>query len=168
MADSGLTEDRYIKAVEAKPSPAARRVVHHAVESLVRTQRPQENDHRAAMMSHRSRSAKASRSMAARVTMTNGARGFSRACVLTLVSVLAPLSFHAQIRYAAGQNVVPVFEGWERNADGSFNMVFGYMNRNYEEHVDIAVGFNNSLEPGGVDQNQPTHFYPRRQQFVSR
>ena len=34
-ADSGLTEDRYIKAVEAKPSPGARRVVHHAVESLV-------------------------------------------------------------------------------------------------------------------------------------
>ena len=28
-ADSGLTEDRYIKAVEAKPSPGARRVVHH-------------------------------------------------------------------------------------------------------------------------------------------
>ena len=34
-ADSGLSEDRYIKAVEAKPSPAARRVVHHSVESLV-------------------------------------------------------------------------------------------------------------------------------------
>jgi hypothetical protein len=35
VADSGLTEDRYIKAVEAKPLPAARRVVHHAVETLV-------------------------------------------------------------------------------------------------------------------------------------
>jgi hypothetical protein len=34
-ADSGLTEDRYIKAVEAKPSPEARPVVHHSVESLV-------------------------------------------------------------------------------------------------------------------------------------
>ena len=44
----------------------------------------------------------------------------------------------AQIRYATGQNVVPVFEGWERNADGTFNMVFGYMNRNYEEELDIA------------------------------
>src|ERR1700757_1263381 len=39
----------------------------------------------------------------------------------------------AQIRYSSGQNVVPVYEGWERNPDGSFNMVFGYMNRNYEE-----------------------------------
>jgi hypothetical protein len=34
-AESGLTEDRYIKAVEAKPSPGARRVVHHSVETLV-------------------------------------------------------------------------------------------------------------------------------------
>jgi hypothetical protein len=34
VADSGLTEDRYIKAVEAKPSPEARKVVHHAVETL--------------------------------------------------------------------------------------------------------------------------------------
>ncbi|HEY6212561.1 MAG TPA: hypothetical protein VIW45_09765 [Vicinamibacterales bacterium] len=34
IADSGLTEDRYIKAVEAKPSASAIRVVHHAVETL--------------------------------------------------------------------------------------------------------------------------------------
>jgi hypothetical protein len=34
VADSGLTEDRYIKAVEAKPSVAGARVVHHAVEGL--------------------------------------------------------------------------------------------------------------------------------------
>jgi hypothetical protein len=35
IADSGLTEDRYIKAVEAKPGPGpASRVVHHLVASL--------------------------------------------------------------------------------------------------------------------------------------
>jgi hypothetical protein len=72
----------------------------------------------------------------------------------------------AQVRYASGQNVVPVFEGWERNTDGSFNMVFGYMNRNYEEQVDVPVGADNFLEPGTVDQGQPAHFYTRRQQFV--
>jgi hypothetical protein len=72
----------------------------------------------------------------------------------------------SQIRYASGQNVVPVFEGWERNADGSFNMVFGYMNRNYEEELDIPVGPNNSIEPGPIDQGQPAHFYARRQQYV--
>ena len=79
---------------------------------------------------------------------------------------LAARPARAQVRYAIGQNVVPVFEGWERNADGSFNMVFGYMNRNYEEELDIAVGPSNRLEPGEIDQGQPAHFYPRRQQFV--
>ncbi len=72
----------------------------------------------------------------------------------------------AQARYASGQNIVPVFEGWERNSDGSFNMVFGYMNRNYEEQVEIPIGSDNNLQPGGPDQGQPTHFYRRRQQFV--
>jgi hypothetical protein len=73
---------------------------------------------------------------------------------------------HAQTRTVVGQNVVPVFEGWERNADGSFNMVFGYMNRNYEEELDVPVGPDNSFEPGPADQGQPTHFYTRRQQFM--
>jgi hypothetical protein len=35
VSDSGLTEDRYIKAIEAKPSAGASRVVHHAVMYLV-------------------------------------------------------------------------------------------------------------------------------------
>ena len=88
-----------------------------------------------------------------------------RWCGLVLALLTAAPS-PAQIRYATGQNVVPVFEGWERNADGSFNMVFGYMNRNYEEQLDIPIGPDNNLEPGGPDRNQPTHFYRRRQQFV--
>jgi hypothetical protein len=86
--------------------------------------------------------------------------------LLGLLILGASVSPRAQTRYAVGQDVVPVFEGWERNADGSFNMVYGYMNRNYEEPLDIPVGPNNSFEPGGVDQGQPTHFYNRRQQFV--
>jgi hypothetical protein len=65
-------------------------------------------------------------------------------------------------------NIVPVFEGWEANPDGTFNMVFGYMNRNYDEEVDIPIGPNNSIEPGGPDRSQPTHFYPRRNRFVFR
>jgi hypothetical protein len=72
----------------------------------------------------------------------------------------------AQIRYSSGQNVAPVYEGWERNPDGSFNMVFGYMNRNYEEQVEVPIGPENMIEPGGPDQGQPAHFYPRRQEFV--
>jgi len=71
-----------------------------------------------------------------------------------------------QERYARGQNVVPVFEGWERNPDETINMVFGYMNRNYEEEMDIPVGPDNMIAPGPADQGQPAHFYPRRQEFV--
>src|SRR6201986_2582378 len=72
----------------------------------------------------------------------------------------------AQTHFASGQDVVPAFEGWEKNSDGSFNMVFGYMNRNYEEEIDLPVGADNMIEPGPTDQGQPTHFYVRRQQFV--
>jgi len=35
LVDTGLTEDRYLKAVETKPLPDARQVVHHAVTFLV-------------------------------------------------------------------------------------------------------------------------------------
>jgi hypothetical protein len=70
------------------------------------------------------------------------------------------------VRYYTGQNVAPVFEGWEKNPDGSFSFVFGYLNRNYEEEPEIAIGPGNGFSPGAVDRGQPTHFYPRRQQFM--
>ena len=79
---------------------------------------------------------------------------------------MAPTSARAQMKYAKGQNVAPAFEGWERNPDGTINMVFGYLNRNYEEEVDIPIGPNNSVDLGGDDRGQPTHFYPRRQRFI--
>jgi hypothetical protein len=74
----------------------------------------------------------------------------------------------AQIQYKSGQNVAPVFEGWIQNADGSFDFVFGYMNRNYEEVVDVPVGPDNNIQPAGPDRGQPTHFYPRRSQSLFR
>jgi hypothetical protein len=94
--------------------------------------------------------------------------GTRSVCLLVVCLMLVvPSAVHTQIRHATGQNVVPVFEGWERMSDGSFDMVFGYMNRNYEEEVNIPIGAGNSLEPGG-DRGQPTHFYRRRQQFAFR
>ena len=89
------------------------------------------------------------------------------ACTLAAaVAFAAGGGVHGQTPWLRTQNVQPVFEGWERNPDGSFNMVFGYLNRNYEEQPVIPVGANNFLEPGERDRGQPTHFYPRRQQFV--
>ena len=70
------------------------------------------------------------------------------------------------LSYSRGQNVSPAFEGWEKNDDGSFNMMFGYMNRNWEEEVDVPIGADNSFSPGVPDQGQPTHFLPRRNRFV--
>ncbi len=70
------------------------------------------------------------------------------------------------VRHYSGESVAPVLEGWEKNADGSFNFVFGYLNRNYEEEPEIPVGAANSFSPGAADRGQPTHFYPRRQQFM--
>jgi hypothetical protein len=72
------------------------------------------------------------------------------------------------LTYSRGQNVSPAFEGWERNEDGSFNFLFGYMNRNWEEELDIPVGPDNNVQPGELDQGQPTHFLPRRNRFVFR
>ena len=94
-------------------------------------------------------------------------------CMLTIALVAAVVAFGssdaaAQVASSAvrGQNIAPVYEGWEKNPDGSFNLVFGYFNRNLGERLDIPVGPGNRIEPGGPDQGQPTHFYPRRSRFL--
>src|SRR5688572_19200984 len=91
-----------------------------------------------------------------------------RTAVLALVVAGAFASTaHAQgLTYNKGQPVVPAFEGWDRNTDGSFNLIFGYMNRNWEEQPTIPVGMDNWFGPGEMDRGQPTHFLPRRNRFV--
>src|SRR5258705_13780809 len=71
------------------------------------------------------------------------------------------------VRHVSGQGVAPVYEGFDVNPDGTFNMWFGYMNRNFEEQVEIPVGADNRIEPGG-DRGQPTHFETRRHKDVFR
>ena len=65
-----------------------------------------------------------------------------------------------------GQNIAPVYEGWEPNPDGTISMYFGYMNRNWKEELDIPIGPNNFFEPGPQDRGQPTHFLPRRHKQI--
>ena len=84
------------------------------------------------------------------------------------LAVVAAGSARSQTLYLKGQNVQPAYEGFHRNPDGTFTMVFGYLNRNYEEALHIPVGPDNLFEPGPPDRGQPTHFYPRRQSFVFR
>jgi hypothetical protein len=87
---------------------------------------------------------------------------------LALVAALSAFDAAAQTRimYLKGQPVSPAYEGWWYNEDGTISLFFGYMNSNWEEEFDVPIGPDNSIEPGGPDQGQPTHFYPRRNPFL--
>ncbi|HAJ76290.1 MAG TPA: hypothetical protein DCM64_07525 [Gammaproteobacteria bacterium] len=58
----------------------------------------------------------------------------------------------------SGDLVAPFFDGWIDNGDGSVTMVFGFMNRNTDEIVDIPLGPNNYIRPVQFDGVQPSHF----------
>jgi hypothetical protein len=84
------------------------------------------------------------------------------------VMVLAGALAHAQALpveplHDSGQNVTGAFEGWFQNQDGTYSLLLGYFNRNHKQELDIPIGPNNRIEPGGPDQGQPTHFLPSRQ-----
>ncbi len=66
-------------------------------------------------------------------------------------------------RRGAGDSITGAFEGWYYNADGSRAFLVGYYNRNSQQTLDIPLGPNNRIEPGGPDMGQPTHFLPGRQ-----
>ncbi len=86
--------------------------------------------------------------------------------VAAWVLATAPRALAQQLplepRHDAGASITGVFEGWFRNPNGSFSLLFGYYNRNLKEEVDVAVGPNNRIEPDGPDRGQPTHFLPGR------
>ncbi len=66
-----------------------------------------------------------------------------------------------QLVRATGGPVVPIFEGWFPNPDGSYQLCFGYFNTNTETVFDIPVGANNRVEPDEFNGLQPTHFLPQ-------
>ncbi len=81
----------------------------------------------------------------------------------------ASIVVHAQVlTYTKGQPISAGYEGWEEDADGTKYFVFGYMNKNWEEEMDVAVGPDNGFQPGPADRGQPTHFFPRRNRYVFR
>lgn len=95
--------------------------------------------------------------------------------MLTMAAGLVPVCAQVQLptvnpqtQFSSGQDVVPVYEGWLRNPDGTFTFVFGYFNRNWKEELAIPAGPENKLEPGTPDRGQPTYFLPRRQSWVFR
>jgi hypothetical protein len=89
--------------------------------------------------------------------------------LIALAVALATAVGAAQsLTYSKGQPVNPAFEGWETNPDGSYALLFGYMNENWEEEIDVPVGPANNFDLLGPDQGQPTRFLPRRNRFVFR
>jgi len=63
---------------------------------------------------------------------------------------------------STGEAIFPAFEGWGPHKDGSIVLLLGYYNRNKGQSVDIPIGPNNRIEPGGPDYGQPTRFEPSR------
>ena len=110
--------------------------------------------------------------MSQRCMRATGFRFGAATLVVVAIAALASLTLvsrvHAQVPQARDQSISPAFEGWELNADGSFSLVFGYYNRNWEEEIDLPIGPDNNLSPGMPDQGQPTHFFPKRNRFVFR
>jgi hypothetical protein len=85
------------------------------------------------------------------------------ACVVLIRAQQAPGQLPLEPPRESGQSVTGAFEGWYQNPDGTFKLLVGYFNRNLKQTLDIPIGPNNRIEPGGPDQGQPTHFLPRRQ-----
>ena len=95
--------------------------------------------------------------------------GCHRSALAFAGSPLSDSALSAQsLSYTSGQPVSPAFEGWEEDKDGTRYFVFGYMNKNWEEELDVPIGPDNSFSPGDPDRGQPTHFLPRRNRFVFR
>ena len=92
--------------------------------------------------------------------------------VVAIVALAMPSGeralFAQSLSYTSGQTVTPAYEGWEQDPDGSKYFVFGYMNKNWEEELDVPIGPANSFAPGDADRGQPTHFLPRRNRFTFR
>ncbi len=72
---------------------------------------------------------------------------------------LEPLGSH-------GEAVFPAFEGWGADKNGDTVLLLGYYNRNKAQEFDVPIGPDNTIEPGGPDYGQPTHFYTSRQHGV--
>ncbi|HWW86128.1 MAG TPA: hypothetical protein VNZ26_21175, partial [Vicinamibacterales bacterium] len=72
-------------------------------------------------------------------------------------------TYMPQPRRQFGTSITGAFEGWYYNPDGSRSFLIGYFNRNTQQELDVPIGPNNNIEPGGPDMGQPTHFLPGRQ-----
>lgn len=89
--------------------------------------------------------------------------GLALAIILALSAFVGAAQLPMEPPHDSGQSVTGALEGWYKDADGKYRILVGYYNRNLKQELDIPVGPNNRIEPGGPDLGQPTHFIPGRQ-----
>lgn len=101
---------------------------------------------------------------------------FSTAVLLAGMSVLGSTSLKAQqwdekipgnagewnvrMLRPSGQPVIPIFDGWVLEDDGTATLCLGYFNLNFDEALEIPLGPNNYIEPARFNGIQPTYFNP--------
>ena len=71
----------------------------------------------------------------------------------------------AEVIRPKGQPIIPLFDGWYPNEDGSSTICFGFFNMSSEQSLDIPLGEDNYIETDypGLDLSEvliPTHFDP--------
>ncbi|MBM4185407.1 MAG: hypothetical protein FJ207_14515 [Gemmatimonadetes bacterium] len=71
-----------------------------------------------------------------------------------------PNGYVASTLAPKGQPLIPLFEGWYPNPDGTYDLAFDYMNLNLEQTFHIPIGPDNFLEPARYNGMQPTFFMP--------
>lgn len=59
-----------------------------------------------------------------------------------------------------GQPVIPLYDGWFQNEDGSKSICFSFLNMNTNESIDVPLGERNYLSTEEYDALLPTHFDP--------
>lgn len=97
--------------------------------------------------------------------MSVGKADLARRSVLVAVAALLVAGAHPAAQFE--KTISSTFDGWNKLADGSYELVFGYMNRNADE-VEIPLGATNQVEPAPADRGQPTTFLPGRQRNAFR
>lgn len=81
---------------------------------------------------------------------------------------LAEQTWSAEVIRPRGQPVVPLFDGWFPNDDGTRTLCFGYFNLNTEQSLDIPLGELNHLSHSEFNALLPTHFEPLPPRFRRR
>jgi hypothetical protein len=84
-------------------------------------------------------------------------RGFA-AAVATILFSVSPFILRASV-VQQNQPIYPVYDGYVKNADGSYTLSFAYFSHNANE-VTIQPGPNNSFAPTPGDRMQPITFLP--------